>query len=931
MSKLIERVWKMEIIKIMKLSLLSILYMAVILMNPVNAQAGKNLLTNSGFEEKGKDWKKDGGRGQIYKWDDKVKESDKYSVSVTREQGAKSVARWFRFVSVKRGEEYQLSFSYKVSDKFSGEADVLVDGCRVNEESCLIRLPFPGEAISWQKQNFVFSPEKTGKICISLQNRGEGTIWYDNIVLEKAKPYEMTNLILNAGFEKATKNGLPAGGWWTYPSYIDPKKAKVYVDTKNAHSGKASVKIEVNDKQYVCFVSSPHPVNPGDTLSVSAFYRTNLRPFELDAEALKKEAQLSHPRRKGDLVKLTIGYRDVLGHSSYGGSNVKQMDMKPVTNDWEKLEGTCTVPDNVIHVEAQLVLNECLGELLFDDLVIKKINRYSLNLSPYREEVWLGENRLSLVMENYTNAREELQLELSLDGKLVDSKSFTSTGNKEETLDIGYKVETVGKHKVKVSLINKKNNDALFTGEKQISVAKVLETTLVYPTYVWPEEKIKEVTERIKVNLSAKEFKKYMLKIRVTKNSQKIKEDIIHIDKNEVAYKCPVSSFQNGDYEMEISLLDKNNKHLFSEKEIFHIMDHKKPIIKIKNGVILIDDKPFFPIGMYQGAYYDEYSKAGFNFLHRYGFEGSFDNEDNLLSDKAAMKQLDTTWKCGLFTLMSTPRVKLSKGDFEGLRTRFNALKSHPSIIGYYEEEHMIHGISSYEKIKKWHDLIREIDPHRPIAMADWYYGDKKKGFPYEFLDIAIDYWYPFPLREGQTEIVLPEWFITEVKKDKAIIWLAPQCHWGFGEPPKGAKRQRWPLPEEYKIQAYLSIIHGAKGLFYFGGHIFKEREAGNWEYLKKLVSELRDISPVFLAPTSKSKVEVTGSDKISTLLKEYQDSYYLITANRDVPIAHVTFNLPFIPVKIKVKDEDREIIPHGKSFKDTFGKYAVHVYEIKK
>ena len=115
----------------------------------------------------------------------------------------------------------------------------------------------------------------------------------------------------------------------------------------------------------------------------------------------------------------------------------------------------------------------------------------------------------------------------------------------------------------------------------------------------------------------------------------------------------------------------------------------------------------------------------------------------------------------------------------------------------------------------------------------------------------------------------------------------------------------------------------------YFGGHIFQDPDAGHWESLKATVGELRELSPVFLAPAMSAKVQLTGGEKVSTLLKEYGGDLWLIAANRDVPPANVTFALPFRPVRVAVRFEGRTLAPTGNGFQDRFPRYGVHVYRI--
>ena len=97
-------------------------------------------------------------------------------------------------------------------------------------------------------------------------------------------------------------------------------------------------------------------------------------------------------------------------------------------------------------------------------------------------------------------------------------------------------------------------------------------------------------------------------------------------------------------------------------------------------------------------------------------------------------------------------------------------------------------------------------------------------------------------------------------------------------------------------------------------------------------------MSPVWLAPTSTQRVVTTGGEKVSALLKEHDGAYYLIAANRDQPEAHVVFQLPLkagrvirtLPAGIDRDYPQTEMPLAGGRLEDTFGRYAVHIYEIR-
>jgi len=762
-----------------------------------------------------------------------------------------------------------------------------------------------------------------------------------SVSAEAAEPSrEMVNLMPNSGFEQANENGVPAG-WWHWPAKLDPDVARVFVDDTVAHSGKSSAKIEIKSKANVSLIyTTLKPLNQGDTIHLSIYYRSNrTRPDEV---------------RNANDYSSNIGLVK-LGYHFRGAYVATIVNGEAVTDGWEKLEATFPViphheSDDFNELTIKLLMQDGLGDIWWDDLVIKKLNRYSVNLAPYGETVPLGKNRLSFVLENYTGAKEPLRCELSLGDKVIAKKSFIPTSEKKQTLTIDYTADTVGKHAASLAVIAEKDDEVIVTGRKRITVADMLETSVLVPTYVWQEKKDHPVVEKIKVSLPPEQLAQSELHIAVTKDGKTVGAQTIPVDKAEISYRFPVQDLAPGDYVMDIILRNKNGNPLATRKEVFHVMDRPQSVLSIKDGIILRDGKPFFPIGMYgMGTYngtYKEFADAGFNFVHSYAFSGHFGDEATLASERSGIEQMDRMAKDGMLILMETPRFKLSKGDVDGLRAWYQAFSNHPACLFYYEEESFIHGHASYENALKWQAVLREVHPEGLILLADWLHiRDKDKDprppeqkraygeglrFPEELCDIGVDYWYPFPLPEGQTEIVIPGWLKYHMDTTKPII-VVPQSnkrHW-ITNPPERAKRQRWPLPEEYRVQAYLSIIHGSVGLFYFGHHFVGQEKEAHWEELKALTREIQDLSPIILSPTVAPGADIAGTDKIDTVLKDHHGDYYLIAAYRDVATVKATITLPFKPTAVEVVNENRTIAPAGNSFADTFKQYAVHIYRI--
>jgi hypothetical protein len=152
----------------------------------------------------------------------------------------------------------------------------------------------------------------------------------------------------------------------------------------------------------------------------------------------------------------------------------------------------------------------------------------------------------------------------------------------------------------------------------------------------------------------------------------------------------------------------------------------------------------------------------------------------------------------------------------------------------------------------------------------------------------------------------------------------------------------------------YLSIIHGAKGIWYFcygrserdgqqyGPGIGIHDFPAMWEYAGELNRQLGSLGEVFLSPPVLSTLTVGtsrltspdlyGYGPIHYTLKQLDGSYYLITANGSESQDYTaTFALPFAKEvrQIEVLFEDRDLLMASNGFTDHYDPMAVHVYKI--
>src|SRR6185436_4078457 len=183
--------------------------------------------------------------------------------------------------------------------------------------------------------------------------------------------------------------------------------------------------------------------------------------------------------------------------------------------------------------------------------------------------------------------------------------------------------------------------------------------------------------------------------------------------------------------------------------------------------------------------------------------------------------------------------------------------------------------------------------------------------FPDDCMDVGIWWWYPIPLHapdasgvdsENKNAGLLqpPPWLTTTLSKKP--LWIAIQS---YQQPRKDA---RLPTPTEYRGMAYLSIINGVKGLWFYTGSgqrdwqgkpagLLNKPEEGHWDYVQKLVRELRELEPVITSTPVSGIMKMTPTDApVEFSLREADGKKYLLVANKSDRSQAVRFTSRIFP-----------------------------------
>ncbi len=369
-----------------------------------------------------------------------------------------------------------------------------------------------------------------------------------------------------------------------------------------------------------------------------------------------------------------------------------------------------------------------------------------------------------------------------------------------------------------------------------------------------------------------------------------------------------------------------------------------------RNSPWIADEKPFFPIGLAAGwtgmseSKFQQVADAGFNTLLFYNWMNKKQPyvEKNIWDvmpyHYGFTEFLDACHLRGLKTIgvfqhdvryPVLPEYFTSEQECLDFITNVCSFhKNHPALLGWSPVDEPDHsGFPDFYAPLEWcmgvKDAIRKGDPDHPIYALEigWRkgaFGHYKDIADYQGFDVYPTFGSSIKEIGNRADLLTEE---TSGEKPfiaflKAYDRTAEQAYMSFAE-------------------AYLALIHGANGIFYW------DLSGANaiWHTLAQIATEINEINHILLPPAYtldvNGKVELCldNSGKIENIYKKgNDDSEYIIAVNTENSDAgEVTFFVNNLEkgTTIQVLFEDRTITSASGSFTDNFSSYERHVYKI--
>jgi hypothetical protein len=730
--------------------------------------------------------------------------------------------------------------------------------------------------------------------------------------------------LLNGGFEQTGEQGHAAH----WEPLVTGAPAKFALDEAEKHSGKRSGRLMASEVTRSYFGSNWMPVAPGEKIHVSAWVKHQDVPPGQGTVILI--AEFSDARHRNERV-----------------AKVDTADTSKPSPQWRKIAGVVTAPPLAAHMRLRAGFSYSKGTCWWDDIVVEpdqplvaRIDLASAIVSPAREG-------FPVMILNRKGETGPVRVRL-MAGKIAATADAKLSGEPMQRVNVPIELTTRGKLQVEAALLRPGREEPVYSENRDITIPPPLVLLPPIPTHWAVEDGPAKIELTVEVAVPQKALTGASLAVTLVDSAGKAHAATEVQTPRDGANPITLTPqpLPEGNYSIVAELKPANKAGLMRVEQPWGVIPRRLARVTLTpDGFPTFDGKTIFPLGMFNGgAKMKEMGAAGFTVTHAYNSVEAVLGERQ--DDQRAKDFLDSTHANGMRAVMLIPRKLAFHDDWDGVRRRIRMFRNHPGLLTWDEEEGIARGDIKLDVLKKLYAIVKEEDPNHPMMVGDArdvigrIPGERRDLFPVDAMDLGMWWWYPFPLGGATTASALegdegprglelvPPSFLVNAETEKPI-WVGVQS---YKKPQPWA---RYPNPLEYRAQAYVALIHGAKGLMWYGGSVtgglFGKPDEGHWDYLQQLARELRELSPVLLGETLATPTIEPADAPVSVALKRGGNRTILMAANRGNRPLDVTITSSALGnSSVTVLTEDREIGISGGAIRDHFGPYAVHVYEIK-
>lgn len=733
------------------------------------------------------------------------------------------------------------------------------------------------------------------------------------------------NLIENPSMDLLDDRGWPRGWEGRYHG----AEATFTPDNQTAHSGKGSLRIDVPGPRTRAFLSSsPILVAPGESFRVGAWVKQDERPPDNGA--------------KGERVMLIVNFCNEWGENL---GPPKLVNRAKPTAEWQFMEGKVTAPARAASMRVRMGFSYSSGTAWWDEVFAEAENLLAARHDLERPRLSPGISNLPIVIFNRRAHRGATRLELTWDGGQT-SHELRLSGDPVQRIDVPVRVERRGPVELELSLFAGKKLEASYRQKVKLTVPAVLSMQPLMPTHWVVEDGTPRVEGELELAATEEARENGCLSVRVHGDQDDVlaEWEFPHdrpMPNGRIFFSVSAPGLEQGEYRVVATFESRDYKPEKVDTPWFVIPRKAARVVLAENGFPERNGRAFFPLGLFNGTgKLEESAEAGFTVSHAYNAVlPAPGHEPDWHRAKAF---LDKSEAAGLHALYIVPRRWAEEGKKEEFSRPIRMFRNHPGLLAWNEEEEIARGDMRLETLGSIYQDLKRQDPHHPMMVGDankpvFLVQDRADFFPVEFMDMGMWWWYPIPLGinagqalQGeeleQSYELAPPTFLTRRQTDKPV-WVGLQAY------KKPIEAGRYPVPLEYRTMAYIALIHGAKGLVWYGGAvtggILRAPEEGHWEELKALIGELREIEEMLMAPEVDPPAFSPAEAPISVGVRKLRNKTLLMMANRGREKVEIGFSGIDVDGHARVHREARTALIRNGCFTESFEAYGSHIYLI--
>lgn len=360
-------------------------------------------------------------------------------------------------------------------------------------------------------------------------------------------------------------------------------------------------------------------------------------------------------------------------------------------------------------------------------------------------------------------------------------------------------------------------------------------------------------------------LKENNISFKLKDNDEKLVCDLYIDDKNETKVEIEIPALRAGNYKI---VGFANNKEIYSTY-LYVKVDDRKPTRLTEDGILLVDGKKRFPIGLYGVALtaLDGISNKGFN-----TYQGWHGNDFEKLEAKITESEKNNMFM-GFHCYAYSEYVKNIPYTVKKLE-KFKGRKG----VGtwWIADEPDRHPIEEYNQLPECYRILKEQEKDEPFAIVISQPNEYKFGI--HFCDILkVDpYWYPHGNVKQVGAAVKKAVALAEPWQPIYAVLQAGYMKNPINQPPY----------KQCRAAVYLSVINGAKGIYWFtyqmGAHDWKLKGTDLWRNFGKLNKETAYLGNIVINCEASDGIKIVKGQETQVLEKKIdsEDVYYIIVCN---------------------------------------------------